>query len=171
MPVDSTDSGGVSDAPEKEAAFEATDNEQAEVVGKPRGRPKGRKNSKAAIGRQRQAAVLDLHIKGVSNSQIAKATEISTRQVEKILAQFRPVFKRLEEVDKYRKVRRDLLDATELHVLESMVREDKIEKASFNNLAYGLTQVSQLRRLESGQSTQNIASQRVEVAIPKRQDD
>lgn len=40
--------------------------------------------------------------------------------------------------------------------MASLVDEDVISKASFNNLAYGLTQVATLRRLESGQSTQNV---------------
>ncbi len=38
-----------------------------------------------------------------------------------------------------------------------MLEDDKLEKASGNNLGYMFTQVHQARRLEFGQSTQNIS--------------
>ncbi len=48
-----------------------------------------------------------------------------------------------------------------------MLEDDKLEKASGNNLGYMFTQVHQARRLEFGQSTQNLNLHAIIEAIER----
>lgn len=57
----------------------------------------------------------------------------------------------------YREYKPALMEAAELKMLSACMDDAAIDKASLNNRAYTLTQVHQMRRLEAGQSTANIA--------------
>jgi len=62
----------------------------------------------------------------------------------------------LEQVEPYRSVKVDLFSAAEMQLLASLMRPEKLEKASLNNVAYALTQVHTALRLETNQSTANV---------------
>jgi len=62
-----------------------------------------------------------------------------------------------EDIDTYANARTQLLNATEERLLATVLDQDKLEKASLNNVAYALTQVHTMRRLEQGRSTSNVA--------------
>ena len=130
-----------------------------------RGRPKGAKTGRQALSRQRQAKVLDLATKGVSQVDIAAVTGVTPAAVNKILAEFKPLFTELENVDKYRSVRGDLLDAAELMALKSAVNEKKHDQAQLQHVAYTLRQLHDMRRLHNNLSTANTQSQSVQVSI------
>ena len=59
-------------------------------------------------------------------------------------------------VDTYQSNRNNVLSATELNLVSSLHDKDKLQKASLNNVAYAMTQVANLRRLEAGKSTHNL---------------
>jgi hypothetical protein len=61
------------------------------------------------------------------------------------------------DVDVYSNARAQLLNLAEERLVHTLLQPDKLEKASLNNVAYALTQVHTMRRLEQGQSTNNVA--------------
>lgn len=130
-----------------------------------KGRPKGRKTSKAALGRRRQAKVLDLAARGMNQIDIAKATGLSKQGVSKLLAEFKDVFAELQNVDNYRSVRGELLDAAELMALKSAVDREKHDKAGLQHVAYTLRQLHDMRRLHNNLSTSNTLSQSISIAV------
>lgn len=125
------------------------------------GRPKGRHNSKRPRGPLTQteiATAIDMDMKGVQRAKIARAIGVKQSTITEALKRFAPIFKNLEKLDDYRRVRSNLLESAELMCLESVMNEEKHEKASLNNAAYALSQVNGIRRLEQGLSTSNKAS-------------
>jgi len=60
-------------------------------------------------------------------------------------------------LETYNDARASLLSVVEERLIGSLVNEEKIEKASLNNVAFAFTQVFNARRLEQGQSTGNIS--------------
>jgi predicted transcriptional regulator len=129
------------------------------------GRPKGRKNSREVIQVKKTAKVLELRARGLSQSEIAGAVGLSETRVKQLVQQFKPVFSELENIEAYQSVRKDLLTATELVLLKSLNDPEKLNKASANAIAYSFSQIFSARRLESGQSTQNVATQTVTISL------
>ncbi len=72
----------------------------------------------------------------------------------------------LEAVDSNRV---GLLKAAEFKLLTEVMRKDKLEKASVNNLAYAHTQFHQARRLEAGQSTGNLVLHHIVELIEREE--
>jgi len=129
------------------------------------GRPKGRKNSREVIQVKKTAKVLELRARGLSQSEIAGAVGLSETRVKQLVQQFKPVFSELENIEAYQSVRKDLLSATELVLLKSLNDPEKLSKASANGIAYSFSQIFQARRLESGQSTQNVQQSVVNISL------
>jgi hypothetical protein len=67
----------------------------------------------------------------------------------------------------YDKFRADILNAAERKMVSLLSDTDKLEKASLNNVAYALTQITNARRLEKDQSTANIAQNVHTKDLPK----
>jgi len=146
----STDSGGDT----------ATGGPEVEALPKKKiGRPKGSKHSPKVARGKTTTKILEYRLAGLSTPAISRAAGVSRSTVSETLKKFEPVFKKLRQVAEYQDVRKELLSATELQMLESMQDKDKLEKASINNLAYAFTQVFSARRLEANQSTANVHSQ------------
>lgn len=120
------------------------------------GRPKGSKHSPKAIEQRKLAQMLSLAAKNVPAAQIARCIDMNERTVQHRLKKFDKLFKELKNVKDYENVRADLLSATELKMLKSLMSEDKIAKASLNNVAYAFQQVFNANRLTRGQSTANV---------------
>lgn len=118
-------------------------------------RPPGRKYNDMTQGDL--AKCLDLHVKGIPNTEIAKIVGTKSSTVHLALQRFKSVFTELEYIDDYRATKTRLLEAAELRLLKSMLDEATIEKASLNNRAYAFQQVYQALRLERGQSTANVS--------------
>lgn len=138
------------------------------VAAKPKnkgGRPKGRKDSKAVVQVKKTAKVLELRARGLSQSEIAGAVGLSETRVKQLVQQFKPVFSELENIEAYQSVRKDLLSATELVLLKSLNDPEKLNKASANAIAYSFSQIFSARRLESGQSTQNVQQSVINVSL------
>jgi len=111
--------------------------------------------AKSPTGR-RLANVLKMKMDGMSHAEIAATYGISRQAIDQ---QVQGIWRLLdpENLEAYRTQRVAVLEGLEAEILSSMCKNDKLEKASGNNLAYMLTQVHQARRLEAGESTQNVA--------------
>jgi hypothetical protein len=103
---------------------------------------------------------LELRLKGLTYEQIGVALNADrpycAQAVHYQLQQFERFTGASEALPAYESNRVGLLNAVEWKLMASCMDEDKLAKASLNNVAYALTQVSTLRRLESGQSTSNV---------------
>ena len=60
------------------------------------------------------------------------------------------------DVESYENAKQQLLSHTEERLMATLLDEDKLEKASLNNVAYAFTQIHTALRLEKGKSTSNI---------------
>jgi hypothetical protein len=129
------------------------------------GRPKGSKHSEKAIHRRKVSRIVELTLRNVPQRDIALAEQVSPRTVANVLEDFKPVFKEIPNLPKFKECKADLLDAALLVLLKSMMQQEKLEKASVNNLAYAAQQMYTMARLERGQSTSNNAV--VTVAFTK----
>lgn len=131
----------------------------APVIKRKRGRPKGASDGQHVLKKKGQIKILELAARGMSQVDIAKISGVSKPLVCKILKEFEPIFTELQNVDNYRAVRGDLLDAAELITLKSVVNPQKQADSSLNNAAYALRQLHDMRRLHTGLSTSNTSQQ------------
>ena len=100
--------------------------------------------------------VFKLRAEGKTNADISKLLGYSQPYIGKVIKQFKKILKHPDVLDTYNNNRTQVLNSIELTLLDNMVQEDKLQKASLNNVAYAMTQTSNLRRLESGESTVNV---------------
>ena len=94
---------------------------------------------------------------GLTLEEIGDYYGVSKQAIHQQLQGVWELLDKPNELDAYRKFNVELLTAAEKKVLTELVKDEKLEKASGNNLAYMLTQLHQARRLEAGESTSNIA--------------
>jgi IS30 family transposase len=90
---------------------------------------------------------------GLSKMEIARALETSTPTITAYLNEWKQLLPELEKAGEYEKNKGGILSAAEAKVLQSLLKDQKLEEASANNLAYALKQVHDMGRLSRGQST------------------
>lgn len=129
------------------------------------GRPKGVKRSAKKLRQHEIALIATDYVRGMPQHEIAKKFGVSDASVSMILAQFKPVFAELGNVESYRKVKSDILDSASLTVLKEIVNPEKIAAATTRELGYTYDVLNKHSRLEQGQSTSNVATQRVEISL------
>ena len=95
--------------------------------------------------------------RGLSYAVIGKIFGCSAAVVQRVLVRFEKLIGNPQEVKAYDENRPQLLNAIEQRLVEDIGDETKRAKASLNNVAYALTQVSNLRRLEQGKATSHVA--------------
>ena len=95
-------------------------------------------------------------VNGLSYGQIGKHLGYSVPHISRVYRKFRKLLPSADILNAYKSSRIDLLNSMELKLLQNLNNEDKLKDASLNNVAYTIGQVSNLRRLEAGQSTANI---------------
>lgn len=93
----------------------------------------------------------------LSFSDIAKQFKCSPQAVQQALEPYEEMFSNPEAVKAYTDNRVPFLDAAERLLLVDVMSPSKRQKASLNNAAYAFSAIFNARRLESGQSTENIA--------------
>lgn len=121
------------------------------------------------INRINLAKALKLRlVNRLSVPEIAAHFGVTKQSVDQALARFSRLCADPDIAHAYEQSRPALLSAVEEQMLQSLVDPAKVEKASLGNVAYALTQVSQLRRLESGQSTVNGAFVNLVILADKR---
>lgn len=130
-----------------------------------KGRKKGTKVKQQGIKPRQMSKLLECTAKGMPVEQAARAAKLPPSTAHRALQRYAGWLQELDEVKDFEATRNQLLSAGELRVFKSMMTGDKIEKASFNNLAYGLRQIHDMRRLEQGLSTANHAHQHTKVEI------
>jgi hypothetical protein len=92
-----------------------------------------------------------------SFSDIALKYNCTPQAVQQAL---QPIIKTMlspQEVSDYKKKKTDLLDSAECKLLGALIDDERIKKASVNNLAYAVQSINNINRLEKGLSTQNIS--------------
>lgn len=117
---------------------------------------KSRKYTARKITRRQEGQILEMAAQNQSLLTIAKRFDLSEKAVSKFLHQYDGLFKLLPDVDNYRHAKARLFDAAEFRILQSLVQESKIKKASLNNCAYALKVLHEAGRLEKGLSTSNV---------------
>lgn len=105
------------------------------------------------------ARVVDLKLKGVKQTEIAKITGQSTAAVCKQLQRFDKIFELLPKVEEYRQGRTELLDATELRLLQAINDPTKLQNATLNQAAFAFEKVAHYSRLWQDKSTDNVNTQ------------
>ena len=100
-------------------------------------------------------AVIELRIKGFTHEEIGQHFGVSRQAITKRL---KGIFKLIDggKLEAYRQHRVSILEGLEIEVLSELSKPDKLQKASANNLAYVLTSIHNARRLEAGESTENV---------------
>lgn len=134
-----------------------------------KGRPKGAKESREARKEKQDRKIIELRANNVPMPAIAAAVGLSTKTVFNRLKQFDILLKGLDRLDDFERNRGSILAAAQYKTLKSMMDDEKIAKASFNNLAYGFTQLHMAERLERGKSTTNNAV--MQFTTPAKIDD
>lgn len=93
-------------------------------------------------------------------AEISRATKLTEKWVRQTIDLFTPFFRELPNLERYQGIKTKVLESAELAVLKSIVSDqEKLDKAQINHLASALKEISSLRRLESGLSTQNVNQQ------------
>ena len=92
----------------------------------------------------------------VTLSEIAAKYNVSPQAISQRINKFMEKISDPEMIQAYKDNRADILTATEERILQQMLTPSVLEKATFNNLAYGYQQVFNARRLEENKSTANL---------------
>jgi hypothetical protein len=87
--------------------------------------------------------------------EIAESVNCSRAAVSQTMQRYGIKPNRLES---FKKHRADILAGMQIKVIKHLNNEETLKSASTNNLAYTLSQLSNMERLERGQSTANIAN-------------
>lgn len=95
--------------------------------------------------------------KGLTYAEIAKYMGVSVQAIAQALKRFTTMVLQPGELAAFRANKPALLESVEARLLGDLVDEGKRDKASINNIAYALGQVSNIGRLEKGLSTSNVA--------------
>lgn len=123
-------------------------------VKRPRGRPPV--DRKIDVGK-----ALKHRLNGNSFADIGtllcREQPFSKQAVEQALKPFELFLNNPETVTAYRDNKANLLESAELVLLSDLLDDEKRKKASLNNVAYSMSQISNQLRLERGPSGQPLA--------------
>jgi len=101
---------------------------------------------------------LDLHLNhGLNYMQIAKMLGCSEQAVQNRLSKIKKVLTDRSELEYYRQNRIDVLEGLEWKILGDLSDPKKRKRASYGQQGLVLAQVNNIKRLEQGKSTHNIA--------------
>ncbi len=128
--------------------------------------PEGRKPRKKWAGqkgmmqrlKENRAKILEMHVANEPITAIMRETGIPRLSINAVLAEFKPVFTKIEQVAKYRAAKEEILAAGQLQALETAFSPQKLKKASFLHAIRGFEALNKAERLEAGLSTDNHAT-------------
>lgn len=105
------------------------------------------------------AKALKLRLQGNTFDEIGLIFDCNGSAVHQALKKFECFLKDIGpgELSAYSEHRSEIFNRVEQTLTASLLDTDKIQKASLNNVAYAFKQIHEARRLESGQSTNNIS--------------
>ena len=114
-------------------------------------------NSKSISSRINIAEALKLRlVNHLSYQEIADRYGVCKSAVYQALKRFLSILVEPNELEAYKQNKVSLLSSAELRLLERLVNDEVVEKASLNNIAYAFQQIFNSGRLEKGESTENI---------------
>lgn len=105
------------------------------------------------------AKALKLRLQGNTLEEIGKVFGCGKQAVYQALDKFIPFTQFADHgaLTAYSENRAELFNSVEAHLTASLLDPEAMAKASLNNRAYAFKQIHEARRLESGQSTNNIS--------------
>lgn len=114
-------------------------------------------------GRTKNGTKIDLakviqlkEVHNMSYAQIGKQLGYSAPYVMKTYRKFKELLPSVNDSGFYTEHRADLINSVETKMLLEMANEDRLKKASVNNVAYAFQQLHNARRLEQDKSTANV---------------
>ena len=123
-------------------------------------------NSKSISSRINIAEALKLRlVNHLSYQEIADRYGVCKSAVYQALKRFLSILVEPDELAAYKNHKVDLLSSAEMKLLERLVNDEVMEKASLNNVAYAFKQLFDSGRLEQGKSTGNINILEVTASI------
>ena len=109
----------------------------------------------AQIGFKRTHQIVELALKGTPQEVIAEAYGITTGTVNVITSKFRNLITELQNVQDFKLMRRNILDAAHCRLLESVIDPEAIADANLRDRAWAAESIYKQSRLESNLSTDN----------------
>ena len=101
-------------------------------------------------------------INGLSYEEIGKLTGTSKQAVHQALKPFLEMLQNPDAIQTYRDNRALLFDAAAVQLLQHAIDEAKLKQTGPGTLIRALSELFKMARLETGESTENIA-QKVEI--------
>lgn len=127
-------------------------------------------------GRTKHANKLDIRkviklkdVNGLSIAEISRQLGYSEPYIHKVYKDFRKLMPSAEVSETYDTNRASLLSGMEYKLLENLAKEEKLSKASLNNVAYAFNQIHTARRLEEGKATGGVTVN-IEIAYQQATD-
>lgn len=105
----------------------------------------------------KHAVIIDMKMRGATAVAISEAINLPVSTVKDIISRFQPIFRELENVQEFRTVKADIFAAAQLAGLKSAFSGNKLEKAGFGATIEAVERLNKMERLESNQSTDNVA--------------
>ncbi|MFQ5915772.1 MAG: sigma factor-like helix-turn-helix DNA-binding protein [Nitrospinota bacterium] len=108
--------------------------------------------------------IVELRLQGLSHREIARTLGVSKQAIQQRLS---GILEKIDgdRLDVWRQHRVAILEQVEEYLVSALADKSKLAKASINNIAYAFTQIFTARRLEAGQSTQNLSLHAVVAAV------
>ena len=97
------------------------------------------------------------HSNGLTDTQIARQMGFCRSTVIAALRKFNRILLPAVELQAYQEHKAGILESVEATLVCDLTDKSKRSKATLNNTAYALTQVSNMTKLEKGQATSNVA--------------
>ena len=89
--------------------------------------------------------------------QIADTFGVTKQSVHAALKRFENFIASPHHITAYKDNRSNVLSSVELGIIEAMADQEKLDKAGIHQLAPALREVTTARRLNDGESTENVA--------------
>ena len=97
------------------------------------------------------------HSKGLNDAEIAKHFDCTRQSVHYALKRFNNILLPASELQAYKESKSNILESVEAKLICDLTDTKRRKAASLNNVAYALSQVNNMGRLERGLSTSNVA--------------
>ncbi len=112
-------------------------------------------------------------VHGLSYAEIGARFGVGKSAVKQRLNRFTAFIEAPDAIAGYRNFKADILESVELKLAASLMDPAKLEKASLNNVAYSIRQVSDILRLEKGLATSRtsllwLVGQVDDILYPKK---
>lgn len=105
---------------------------------------------------QKQALILDMHLKGYNSTVIGKAVEMNPSSVRNVIQRLKPIIEIVHSGTELKDIKADLLSGGQFRLLKSALSESKLKKMSTLAGIKGAAELQKMERLERNLSTENV---------------